>query len=220
MNFLDGGWMLLVVVALWFLVYLPNWGSKNSDENKVSTKSRNSPQRRPQISKNASNGVSNLRNRSKNFRLFRAIFSLILLASVVGILYGVAQAFANPMMLTVSAVSLAVLTIAVSVLRSTRVKISQRPHITPAELDAQRRRMAYFIRESALSDAKPDELFDERAWSDVALPDSLINRKLGYIETSSLAEVVSFEQIKSAATEKKLASEELDLILKRRRASN
>jgi hypothetical protein len=71
-----------------------------------------------------------------------------------------------------------------------------------------------------LSDAKPDELFDERAWSDVALPDSLISRKLGAIDTSSLAEVVSFDEVKSAAAEKKLASEELDLILKRRRASN
>lgn len=220
MNFLDGGWMLLVVVALWFLVYLPNWGTKNSGENKVSTKSRNSAQSRPQFSKNASNGVSNLSFRNKNFRLFRAIFSVILLASVVGILYGVVQAFTDPMWLTLSAISLAVLTIAVSVLRSTRVKTAQRSQISAADLEAQRRRMAYFIRESALTDAKPDELFDERAWSDVALPDSLISRKLGAIDTSSLAEVVSFDEVKSAAAEKKLASEELDLILKRRRASN
>ena len=220
MNFLDGGWMLLVVVALWFLVYLPNWGTKNSDENKGSTKSRKSAQSRSQFSKNPANGVSNLRNRNKNFRLFRVIFSIILLASVLGILYGVAQAFSNPMLLTVSAVSLAALTIAVSALRSTRPKTTQRPQISAAELDAQRRRMAYFIRESALSDAKPEELFDERAWSDVALPESLISPKLGAIDTSSLAEVVSFDQVKSAAAEKKLASEELDLILKRRRASN
>ena len=80
--------------------------------------------------------------------------------------------------------------------------------------------MAYLIRESALIDAKPDELFDERAWSDTALPESLLNRQQGAIDTSQLAEIVSFDAARASAEDKKLASDELNLILKRRRANN
>jgi len=220
MNFLDGGWMLLVVVALWFLVYLPNWGNKNSSENKLSTKSRKSSRGRSENSKKAVNGVSNLVIRNKNIRAIRVLFSAVLVAAFAGIVYGVIDSFTNLMSLTVSAVALAVATVAVSVLRSTSKKSQQKPRLTSAELEAQRRRMAYLIRESALIDAKPDELFDERAWSNTVLPDSLLNRQVGEIDTSNLADVVSFEAVRSSAEEKKLATEELNLILKRRRANN
>ncbi len=220
MNFLDGGWMLLVVVALWFLVYLPNWGTKNSSENKLSTKSRKSSLDRSENSKKAVNGVSKLVIRNKKIQVIRVVFSSLLLASVAGIVYGVIQSFTNLMSLTISALSLAVVTLAVSVLRSTAKQGQQKQRISAAEQEAQRRRMAYLIRESALIDAKPDELFDERAWSNTALPDSLLNRQVGVIDTSKLAEVVSFEAARSSVEEKKLASDELNLILKRRRANN
>jgi hypothetical protein len=220
MNFLDGGWMLLVVVALWFLVYLPNWGTKNSSENKLSTKSRKSSLVRSENSKKAVNGVSKLVIRNKKIQVIRVVFSSLLLASVAGIVYGVIQSFTNLMSLTISALSLAVVTLAVSVLRSTAKQGQQKQRFSAAEQEAQRRRMAYLIRESALIDAKPDELFDERAWSNTALPDSLLNRQVGVIDTSKLAEVVSFEAARSSAEEKKLASDELNLILKRRRANN
>ena len=220
MNFLDGGWMLLVVVALWFLVYLPNWGTKNSSENKLSTKSRKSSLDRSENSKKAVNGVSKLVIRNKKIQVIRVVFSSLLLASVAGIVYGVIQSFTNLMSLTISALSLAVVTLAVSVLRSTAKQGQQKQRFSAAEQEAQRRRMAYLIRESALIDAKPDELFDERAWSNTALPDSLLNRQVGVIDTSKLAEVVSFEAARSSVEEKKLASDELNLILKRRRANN
>ena len=220
MNFFDGGWMLLVVVGLWFLVYLPNWGSKNSVENKASTKSRKSTISRSNISKKPSNGVSKLVIRNKKIQAIRVIFSLVLLASLGGIVYGVVGAFTDLMSLTTSAIAFAVLTVSASVLRSTGKQKQQRSALTAAELDAQRRRMAYLIRESALIDAKPDELFDERAWSNTVLPDSLLNRQVGVIDTSNLADVVSFEAVRSSAEEKKLATEELNLILKRRRANN
>jgi hypothetical protein len=220
MNLLDGGWMLLVVVALWILVYLPNWGNKNSAENKLSTNGRKSTSGRSNNSKNTASGVSNLVIRNKKFRGIRLVFSALLLASIAGIGYGIVAAFTNLMSLTISVISLAVLTVVVSILRSTGKKNAKKARPSVAEQEAQRRRMAYLIRESALIDAKPDELFDERAWSDTALPESLLNRKIGAIDTSSLAEVVSFEAVRSAADEKKLASEELNLILKRRRANN
>jgi hypothetical protein len=220
MNFLDGGWMLLIVVALWFLIYLPNWGSRNSSESKVSTKSRNSVKTTSNFSKNVPNGVSNVVIRKKNIRNIRAVFTLVLLASIAGIVYGIIASFTNLMSLTISAISLAVTTIMVSVLRSSGKKAQRKPQQTATELDAQRRRMAYLIRESALIDAKPDELFDERAWSDTALPDSLLNRRVGVIDTSQLAEIVPFESARVSAEEKKLAEEELNLILKRRRAIN
>lgn len=212
--------MLLVVVALWFLVYLPNWGTKNSSENKLSTKSRKSSLDRSENSKKAVNGVSKLVIRNKKIQVIRVVFSSLLLASVAGIVYGVIQSFTNLMSLTISALSLAVVTLAVSVLRSTAKQGQQKQRFSAAEQEAQRRRMAYLIRESALIDAKPDELFDERAWSNTALPDSLLNRQVGVIDTSKLAEVVSFEAARSSAEEKKLASDELNLILKRRRANN
>lgn len=212
--------MLLVVVALWFLVYIPNWGTKISSDQKLSTKSRKSSSVRSRISKNNAYGVSNLGNRNKKILAIRLIFSALLLASLVGIGYGIIASTANLMSLTVSALSLAVFTFAVSVLRSVGKRAQQKTRPSAAELEAQRRRMAYLIRESALVDAKPDELFDERAWSDTALPDSILNRQMGTIATSKLAQVVSFDDAKSAAQDKKLASEELNLILKRRRANN
>jgi hypothetical protein len=220
MNFFDGGWMLLVVVGLWFLVYLPNWGSKNSVDNKVSTKSRKSTNSRSNIAKNRPNGVSKLVIRNKKFQLIRILFSIVLVASLVGIGYGIVGAFSDLMSLTTSAIALAALLVSISVLRSTGKQKTQKGALTAAELDAQRRRMAYLIRESALIDAKPDELFDERAWSDTALPESLLNRQIGVIDTSQLAEVVLFEEVKASAEEKKLATDELNLILKRRRANN
>jgi hypothetical protein len=219
-NFLDGGWMLLIVVALWFLIYLPNRGNRNTAENKHSTKSRNSVVRGSKITKNDANGVSNLVIRNKNILVFRVLFFVLAVASLVGVVYGIAASFTNLMSLTVSAISLAALTLMVSVLRSGGKKMQRRPQLTSAELEAQRRRMAYLIRESALIDAKPDELFDERAWSDTALPESLLNRQVGSIDTSKLAEIVSFESARVSADEKKLAAEELNLILKRRRANN
>lgn len=212
--------MLLVVVALWFLVYIPNWGTKISSDQKLSTKSRKSSSIGSRISKNNAYGVSNLGNRNKKILAIRLIFSALLLASLVGIGYGIIASTANLMSLTVSALSLAVFTFAVSVLRSVGKRAQQKTRPSAAELEAQRRRMAYLIRESALVDAKPDELFDERAWSDTALPDSILNRQMGTIATSKLAQVVSFDDAKSAAQDKKLASEELNLILKRRRANN
>ncbi len=212
--------MLLIVVALWFLIYLPNRGNRNSVENKASTKSRNSAIRDAKISKNAANGVSNLGIRKKNILVFRVLFSAVALVSIVGIVYGIAASFTNLMSITVSAISLGVLTLMVSVLRSGSKKAQRKPQLTSVELEAQRRRMAYLIRESALIDAKPDELFDERAWSDTALPESLLSRKVGSIDTSQLAEIVSFESARVSAEEKKLAAEELNLILKRRRANN
>ena len=80
--------------------------------------------------------------------------------------------------------------------------------------------MAYFIRESALDDASPEELFDERAWtiSQVPLPTSA--RRIGAIDMSAIAEVVSLEDARDASEQKKFDSEQLDFILKRRRGSN
>ena len=164
--------------------------------------------------------MSKLVIRNKKIQVIRVVFSSLLLASVAGLVYGVIQSFTNLMSLTISALSLAVVTLAVSVLRSTAKQGQQKQRFSAAEQEAQRRRMAYLIRESALIDAKPDELFDERAWSNTALPDSLLNRQVGVIDTSKLAEVVSFEAARSSVEEKKLASDELNLILKRRRANN
>ena len=221
MNFFDGGWMLLVVVALWMLVYVPTWGlkSEGKEKNELSTKSRNSFSRGRGTAKIAANGVSNLGIRNKNIRALRAIFWVVSLAAVAAIGYGVMQSFTNPIALTISAIALAVLLLSVSAIRAGNKKRQEKTSLSEHDKEAQRRRMAYLIRESALIDAKPDELFDERAWSDVALPESLLNRKLGTIETANLAEVVSFEAVKSAAVEKKLESEELNLILQRRRAT-
>ena len=211
--------MLLVVVALWLIVYLPSLGNKSTAETERSTRTRNSKTTRNQMQKKPVNGVSNLVIRNKNIQRIRAIFLMICLASLIGIAYGIATAFTNPMQLTISAVSLAVLTISLSALRSSNKKQHKRQALSAAEAEAARRRMAYLIRESALVDVKPDELFDERAWSDVALPESLLSRNFGAIDTSNLAEVVSFESIKSTSEQKKLAADELDLILKRRRAN-
>ena len=78
--------------------------------------------------------------------------------------------------------------------------------------------MAYSIRESALGDAPAEQLFDERAWTATALPESSLRRRIGELESVTLATVSDIESGKSEAAEKKLDSIELDRILERRRA--
>ena len=212
--------MFAVAVLLWVVVYVPNWGTQKEEQKQRSSFGRKFSKNRSVNVKKTSDGVSDLAIRNKNIRVFRMIFMLVLLAAVSGIVYGIVSSVSNPMSLSISAIALGVLTLAVSVLRSSGKKSQRRPQLTEADREAQRRRMAYLIRESALIDAKPDELFDERAWSDVALPDSILNRQVGSIDTSKLAEVVSFDEVRSASAEKKLATEELNLILQRRRANN
>jgi hypothetical protein len=105
-----------------------------------------------------------------------------------------------------------------SALRSSRKKASPQTALTMEQLAAQRARMAYSIREAALRDARTEQLFDERAWSSSELPESNLARRTGEIEAVSLAEVLPITEKQYRQGEKSLDSNELDQILKRRRA--
>lgn len=219
MNFsLDGGWMLAVVVLIYVLVYVPNWGKREEPNIEASSSGRNFSKKAPNSAKKASNGVSQLIIFNKNIRLIRRIFSSLLVVSFATAVYSIFKALENLSWLALTVGAAAVFLTAASTLRSSRKKQAQKPPLTQQQLEEQRARMAYSIRESVLKDAPAEQLFDERAWVATALPQSSLSRRIGELETVTLATVSEIESAKSQSSEKKLDSTELDRILERRRA--
>ena len=219
MNFsLDGGWMLAIAVLIYVLVYVPNWGRRDDPNIEASSSGRNFSKKVPNTSKNAQNGVSQLIILNKNIRLIRRLFSAILVISFATAVYSVFKAVENLSWLALTVAAAAVFLTAASTLRSSRRRPQQQPAMTLQQLEEQRARMAYSIRESALGDAPAEQLFDERAWTATALPESSLRRRIGELESVTLATVSDIESGKSETAEKKLDSIELDRILERRRA--
>jgi hypothetical protein len=220
MNFsLDGGWMLAIVVLIYVLVYVPNWGRRDEPNIEASSSGRKFSKKAPNTSKNAQNGVSQLIILNKNIRLIRRLFSALLVISFATAVYSVFKAVENLSWLALTVAAAAVFLTAASTLRSSRRKPAQQPAMTLQQLEEQRARMAYSIRESALSDAPAEQLFDERAWTAIALPESSLRRRIGELETVTLATVSDIDSAKPKGSEKKLDSTELDRILERRRAN-
>lgn len=210
--------MFAVIVLLWVLVYVPNWGTKKEDQEQGSSFGRKFSKNSSDRAKKSSNGVSDLAIRNKNIRVIRRAFSALLAISFATAVVGVVLAFNNIMWLVMSAIALASFMLSASALRSSRKKAQPQTALTIEQLTAQRARMAYSIREAALRDASAEQLFDERAWSSTELPLSNLARRTGEIEAVSLAEVLPIVERQIRQGEKKLDSDELDQILKRRRA--
>lgn len=210
--------MFAAVVLLWVMVYVPNWGAKKDEQKQASSFGRKFSKIRATESKKTSNGVSDLVIRNKNIRAIRRVFSVLLVTSFIAVAVGAALSFTNINWLIMSAVALTIFLLSASTLRSSRRSAPAKTELTIEQLEAQRARMAYSIRESALRDAKAELLFDERAWSANQLPESSFARRVGELEEVSLAEVLPIVEKQNAADNKKLESDELDRILKRRRA--
>ena len=219
MNFsLDGGWMLAIVVLLWLLVYVPNWGSRGEQKIQGSSSGRNFSQKSRLTAKNSVNGVSQTKNIDKNFRVIRRVFVTLLLVSFATAVFATVKAFENLSWLALAVAAAAVFLTAASTLRSSRKKATAKAPLTMQELEAQRARMAYSIRESALPDAAAEQLFDERAWTEIALPESNLARRIGELEEVKLATVSNLGLAAAESEAKKLNRDELDRILERRRA--
>ncbi|MFM6963626.1 MAG: hypothetical protein ACKOWJ_05110 [Micrococcales bacterium] len=215
---LNGGIGLAVVVGLWLVIMVPNWNRTGKDENRVSTKGRNFSRPPVRNSKNPRIGVSKSEKfRNKN-RAARRIFSTLLLVSVALMVHGLIQFQSNVVWLLESVAGGFLFSFSASVLRATRVQPVRYMQTGGQQSEQDRLRMAYFIRESALEDVSPDELFDERVWRGSQIPESSLNRRVGAIDMSALAEIVSLEQVRSNASGEIFDSEQLDAILKRRRA--
>lgn len=210
--------MLAIVVLIYVLVYVPNWGNRDEQKIQGSSSGRNFSKKVQSTAKNTSNGVSDSVNLNKNIRVIRRLFSTLLVASLATAVYSLFKVVENLSWLALTVGSAAVFLIAASTLRSSRKKLSQKAPLTLKELEEQRARMAYSIRESALADAPAEQLFDERAWVANALPASSLTRRIGELETVTLATVSNLGDAKSESTDKKLDSAELDRILERRRA--
>ena len=210
--------MFAVAVLLWVAVYVPNWGAAKDEKKQGSTFGGKFSKISSNKSQNTSNGVSQLAIRNKNIRLIRSIFSVLLIASLVAFAIGVMLTIASISWWLLPASSLIVFALSASTLRSSRHQKQKNPALSIAELDAQRARMAYSIREAALRDSKVELLFDERAWSSTELPESDFARRLGEIEEVQLARVSEISQARDVASDNKLDSDELDRILQRRRA--
>ena len=210
--------MLAVVVVLWVLVYIPNWGKRSSEEKQVSSSTRNFAKKSPSMRKNTADGVSKKRNFKKNIRVIRAFFVTLLFASLGFTIYSAVRSVENITWLIVAGISFALFLTAASTLRASRRNVPVETPITLEQLEAQRARMAYSIRESALVDAKAEQLFDERAWVENPLPESSMARRIGELEQVRLASVADLDSVRAAGQDKALDAEELDRILKRRRA--
>ena len=210
--------MLAIVVLLWLLVYVPNWGSRGDQKNQGSSSGRNFSQKSRLTQKNSVFGVSQTKNIDKNFRVIRRVFVTLLLVSFVTAVFATVKAFENLSWLALAVAAAAVFLTAASTLRSSRKKAAAKPPLTLQELEAQRARMAYSIRESALPDAVAEQLFDERAWTEIALPESNLTRRIGELEEVKLATVSNLGSAAAESEAKKLNRDELDRILERRRA--
>lgn len=210
--------MLAIVVLLWLLVYVPNWGSRGDQKNQGSSSGRNFSQKSRLTQKNSVFGVSQTKNIDKNFRVIRRVFVTLLLVSFATAVFATVKAFENLSWLALAVAAAAVFLTAASTLRSSRKKAAAKPPLTLQELEAQRARMAYSIRESALPDAPAEQLFDERAWTEIALPESNLARRIGELEDVKLASVSNLGAAASSDDAKKLNRSELDRILERRRA--
>jgi hypothetical protein len=217
---LDGGIGLVVIVALWLLVMVPSWGRNQDGQQRGSTSSRNFATSRTSKAKNPRVGVSKKENFRNRNRRVRRIFTILLIASIAMTAQGLLQAASNVVWLIESAAGVMLFSFSASVLRSTREKALRIARPTEAKRAEDLARMAYFVRESALNDVSPDELFDERVWTGSQVPESSLNRRVGAIDMSQLAEVVSLDGVREASEQSKFDSEQLDLILKRRRSAN
>lgn len=215
---LDGGLMLAVVVVLWVLVYIPNWGKSAADQKQVSSSGGNFAKNSSSKRKKSFNGVSQTTIPKKNIRVIRALFTTLLFASLGFTVYASVRAIESITWLIVAGISFALFLTAASTLRASRRSVPSVTPLTLEQLEAQRARMAYSIRESALADAKAEQLFDERAWVENPLPQSDLARRIGELEQVRLASVTEIESVRAAGDEKVLDKDELDRILNRRRA--
>jgi len=219
MNFsLDGGWMLAIVVLLWVLVYVPNWSRHQDEKNQGSSSSGKFSKISKFEGKNAPDGVSQIKNSERNIRAVRRFFAALLVTSFATAVFAAVKTFENTSFIALTVVAVALFLISASTLRSSRKKAVQRTPLTMQELEAQRARMAYSIREAALRDAPREQLFDERAWTENALPESNLSRRIGELEEVKLASVSNLDSVQSTGDEKKLRAQDLDRILERRRA--
>lgn len=210
--------MLAIVVLLWLLVYVPNWGSRGEQKNQGSSSGRKFSQKSRLTAKNSANGVSQSKNIDKNFRVIRSVFATLLFVSLATAVFAIVRAFENLSWLALAVAAAAVFLTAASTLRSSRKRATQKAPLTMQELEAQRARMAYSIRESVLPDASAEQLFDERAWTEIALPESNLARRIGELEEVKLATVSNLGSAASESEAKRLNPDELDRILERRRA--
>jgi hypothetical protein len=219
MNFsLDGGWMLAIVVLLWVLVYVPNWGRHQDEKNQGSSFGGKFSKISKFEVKNTPDGVSQIKNSERNIRAVRRFFATLLVTSFATAVFAAIKTFENTSFIGLTVVAVALFLISASTLRSSRKKAVQRTPLTMQELEAQRARMAYSIREAALRDAPREQLFDERAWTENALPESNLSRRIGELEEVKLASVSNLDSVQSTGDEKKLRAQDLDRILERRRA--
>lgn len=210
--------MFAVAVLLWVVVYVPNWGTQKEEQKQRSSFGRKFSKNRSVNVKKTSDGVSDLAIRNKNIQVIRRLFSVLLVTSFAVFVAGIVMAFSAITWLFMSVIALAVFLLSASTLRSSRRDASIKTTLSAAEIEAHRARMAYSIREAALRDAKAELLFDERAWSANQLPESNLARRIGELEEVTLASVSPIGEKLTSVEEKKLDSDELDRILKRRRA--
>ena len=210
--------MLAIVVLLWLLVYVPNWGKQQDEKNQASSSGGKFSKFSKFEGKNAPDGVSQIKNSERNIRAVRRFFTALLVTSFATAVFAAIKTFESMSFIAFTLVAVALFLISASTLRSSRKKAVQRTPLTMQELEAQRARMAYSIREAALRDAPREQLFDERAWTEKALPESNLSRRIGELEQVKLASVSNLDSAQSAGDEKKLKAQDLDRILERRRA--
>lgn len=198
--------MLLIIAALWVWVFVPSW-FKRSEERQGERKFAGEIKAEIKAAKSGASAragsVSAMAERSFRLSVTRKVFGSFLFSSFLAGVYFSVAAFAEPIFwgivggcLAISLGSVLILRKASAQARSLLAKSSQSRSALFAETAS--------IRIEA-------ETLDERAWVPNPLPAQ--RARMGTLEVPALAEVVAIEPAKT------LSSNELDEILRRRRAN-
>ncbi|WP_138315727.1 hypothetical protein [Rhodoluna limnophila] len=204
MNFNgSGGLMLMIIAALWIWVFVPSW-FKRSEERQSERKFAGEIRSELRDAKrNVTGTVAALAERNYRLSVTRRIFGTLLLSSIVAAGFLSVQAITDVNLWFAVAGCLAVAALSIATLR----KATKQARALVAR--SHRTRSAIFT--EASGGVGVASIADDRAWEPNPLPAP--RQRIGELETPVLAEVISIEPTRT------LSSQELDEILRRRRAN-
>jgi hypothetical protein len=204
MNFNgSGGLMLMIIAALWIWVFVPSW-FKRSEERQSERKFAGEIRSELRDAKrNVTGTVAALAERNYRLSVTRRIFGTLLLSSIVAAGFLSVQAITDVNLWFAVAGCLAVAALSIATLRKATKQAR--------ELVARSHRTRSAIFTEASGGVGVASIADDRAWEPNPLPAP--RQRIGELETPVLAEVISIEPTRT------LSSQELDEILRRRRAN-
>jgi hypothetical protein len=218
--------MLAVLAVVWFLVFLPSWMSR-SQERDVRRSSSESAKRTVDsaLASLSSSEQVKLSTRAKRAMIAKRVTGFASISFIAVLAWSLAIWATTPEAITWAAGSAVSIVLCVAANR-----FANRSYLRALDTSRRKRTLSSSKRLSLSKTepglpaaAKENEKQDSRSWSSRAVPSQIYRGLDGAIEKVSFADVVQLRdstQTESAnSSEGGLASEELDQILRRRRAN-